>query len=254
MGDVEEGDPDFALDLLQLDLHLLAQLQVERSERLVEQQHRGAVDERTGERHALHLPPRELARLGVLPAGELDELERLRHAAADLVAGHLAALQPEGDVPLHVEVLEQGVALEHRVDVPRVGRDVIHRLALQVHAPLGRLLESGDHAQRGRLPAPGRPEQREELAAPDRQGEVVDRDGGAEALRHALEADRLLRRCRRRRLAARAVVPVVVWFAVMRPLFQSTHSPPHAAPAGAAARRPRQRSGTRSPASGSRSH
>ena len=67
MGDVEEGDPDLALDLLQLDLHLLAQLQVERAERLVEQQHRRAVDERAGERHALHLAARELARLRRAP-------------------------------------------------------------------------------------------------------------------------------------------------------------------------------------------
>ena len=84
----------------QLDLHLLAQLQVQRSKRLVEQQDRRAVDERPGERHALHLPPRELARLGVFPAGELDEVERFRHAAADLIGGHLASLQPERDVRL----------------------------------------------------------------------------------------------------------------------------------------------------------
>jgi hypothetical protein len=36
--DVDEGQPDLLLDLLELDLHRLAQLQVERAERLVEQQ------------------------------------------------------------------------------------------------------------------------------------------------------------------------------------------------------------------------
>ena len=36
---VDERDPDLALDALELDLHLLAQLEVERAERLVEQQH-----------------------------------------------------------------------------------------------------------------------------------------------------------------------------------------------------------------------
>ena len=39
VGDEHEGDADLALDLLQLDLHLPAQLEVERAERLVEQQH-----------------------------------------------------------------------------------------------------------------------------------------------------------------------------------------------------------------------
>ena len=53
--DVEERDPDLALDRLELHLHLLAQLEVERAERLVEQQHRGPVHERARERHALAL-------------------------------------------------------------------------------------------------------------------------------------------------------------------------------------------------------
>jgi hypothetical protein len=53
--DVEEGDPDLALDLFELDLHLAAQLEVERAERLVQQQHRGPVHQRAGERHALAL-------------------------------------------------------------------------------------------------------------------------------------------------------------------------------------------------------
>ena len=77
--------PDLALDPLQLDLHLLAQLQVERAERLVEQQHGRAVDERARERDALLLAAGELARPRLLAPAQLDELERLRHARADLV-------------------------------------------------------------------------------------------------------------------------------------------------------------------------
>ena len=60
---------DLSLDLLELDLHLLAQLQVERAERLVEQQERRQVDERAREGHPLSLPARELPRpgLGAIP-------------------------------------------------------------------------------------------------------------------------------------------------------------------------------------------
>ena len=53
--DVDEGDPELLLDPLQLDLQLLAQLQVERSERLVEQQRLRPVDDRARERDALAL-------------------------------------------------------------------------------------------------------------------------------------------------------------------------------------------------------
>ena len=38
VGDEDERDADLALDALELDLHRLAQLEVERGERLVEQQ------------------------------------------------------------------------------------------------------------------------------------------------------------------------------------------------------------------------
>ena len=51
---------------LQLELHLLAQLQVERAERLVEKQHLRLVDERARERDALLLAAGELARLPLL--------------------------------------------------------------------------------------------------------------------------------------------------------------------------------------------
>ena len=58
--DEHERDADLVLDRLQLDLHLLAQLQVERAERLVEQQHLRTVDQRPGEGDALPLAAAEL--------------------------------------------------------------------------------------------------------------------------------------------------------------------------------------------------
>ena len=73
MRDVDEGDPEVVLDRLQLELHLLAQLQVERAERLVEQQHLRPVDERPRERDPLLLAAGELARLARAEALETDE-------------------------------------------------------------------------------------------------------------------------------------------------------------------------------------
>ena len=64
---VDERDADLALDALELDLHLLAQLEVERAERLVEQQHARAVDDRAGERDALALAAGELRRACASP-------------------------------------------------------------------------------------------------------------------------------------------------------------------------------------------
>ncbi len=79
--DEDEGHADVLLERLQLDLEILAQAGVERPERLVQEQHPGPQHERARERDALLLAAGELVRLSPLEAGELHELEHLRHRA-----------------------------------------------------------------------------------------------------------------------------------------------------------------------------
>ena len=69
--------PRRLLQALQLFLHLLAQLQVERAERLVEQKHFRLVDEGAGERHALALAAGKLARPALAVTRQLDHGERV---------------------------------------------------------------------------------------------------------------------------------------------------------------------------------
>ena len=133
VGDEHERDADLALDRLQLDLHLLAELEVESAERLVEQQHRRPVDQRPGERDALALAAGELVRLA---ARRSRRAAPIASASADAPAalGLATRLHPQAvlDVLLHGHVREQRVVLEHRVDVAverrRVG-DVARRRA-----------------------------------------------------------------------------------------------------------------------------
>ena len=77
MGDEDERDPHLLLDLLELDLHLLAELEVEGAERLVEQQHLGPVDEGPGQGDALALTAGELVGLAVAERLEADAGEGL---------------------------------------------------------------------------------------------------------------------------------------------------------------------------------
>ena len=65
------------MDLRELDLEPLAELEVERAERLVEEQHGGPVHERARHGDALLLAARELAREPVAELLEADERERL---------------------------------------------------------------------------------------------------------------------------------------------------------------------------------
>ena len=67
---VDERDADLALDRLELDLHLLAELEVERAERLVEEQDLRAVHDRARERDALPLTAGQLGRLAVAESRE----------------------------------------------------------------------------------------------------------------------------------------------------------------------------------------
>ena len=78
---VDERRAELVLDPLQLELHLLAELHVERAERLVEQERRRTVDERARERDALLLAARELLRPAALEPSSVDDAEQLVRSA-----------------------------------------------------------------------------------------------------------------------------------------------------------------------------
>ncbi len=183
VGDVQEGDADLLLQGAELDLEVAAELGVERAERLVQQQHRRAQDERPRQRDALLLAARELVRASLLEPGQLHQLERLGHPLLALGLRHRLVLHPERDVLRDGQEREQGVALEHRVDVAAVGRPGADVDAVEQDLAVGRRLEARDHPQRGRLPAAARPEQREELAGLDLQRDAVDRGDVVKPLR-----------------------------------------------------------------------
>ena len=186
--------PTSSLQRGQVVLQLLAQLGVERAERLVEQQHRRLQDQRPGQRHALLLAARQLRRPPLLEPAEAHELDRPPDAALALGASEPVAVAPPpqavGDVVGDAEVREQRVRLEHRVDRPAV-RAACRRGRRRRGGccPLGRLLEAADHPQRRGLAAARRPEQREELTGLDHEVDVVDGDEIAELLAQRGELD-----------------------------------------------------------------
>ncbi len=77
---VDERRPELVLDALELELHLLAQLDVERAERLVEEQRGRPVDESARQRDALLLAAGELPRPAALEAFERDDAQQLADA------------------------------------------------------------------------------------------------------------------------------------------------------------------------------
>ena len=119
--DVDERDADVVLNALELELHLLAELQVEGAERLVQQEHRRLVDEGAGERDALLLASGKLARLPLLHPLQPDEPQDLVDLAGQRLSSDPAATQAEGDVLEDREMRKERVGLEDGVDVSLVG-------------------------------------------------------------------------------------------------------------------------------------
>ena len=77
MGDDDGGDAEPLLQLAQLHLHRLAQLGVERGERLVEQEELGRERQRAGDGDALALAAGELRHGPVGEAGQMHQLQQL---------------------------------------------------------------------------------------------------------------------------------------------------------------------------------
>ena len=165
--DEDEGDAALALDALELELHLTAELEVERAERLIEQEDVGAVDERAGDGDALLLAAGEAGDTALFEPGEADELEH----AADLLCGLLlvlaAQIGAEGDVLRDVQVREERIALEDGIDGALVGRQGDDILPLVENFAAGRRFKAADAAQQRGFAAAGGAEQRHELVLAD---------------------------------------------------------------------------------------
>ena len=171
---VEKRNIELALEALELELHLLAQLEIERTQRLVEQQDLGSVDQGASNGNALLLAAGQLIGFAALKAAELHQVEHLHHALANLVLGNLLHPQAVGDVVEDGHVRKQRVALEHGVHVALERLLIGHIGAGKQNLARRRLLKAGDHAQRRRLARAGRSQNRQELALLHIDGQVFD--------------------------------------------------------------------------------
>ncbi len=191
MRDEDKSDAGGLLDLFELGLHVLAQLEVQRGERLVQQQHLRTVHERAGDGHALLLSAGEAGDAALLKAGEGDELEHLVDLLLDLGPGYALFPQREGDVLKDVQMGEEGVALENGVDVALVGRHVLDVLAEEDDIALIGALKARDQAQRRGLAAAGGTQQRQKLVVIDIEIDIVQHDLPVEGFGHIFQLNDL---------------------------------------------------------------
>ena len=187
--DEDGGHVDDVMELAQPVAKLGADPGVEGSEGLVEEQYLRLGRECASEPHPLALAARELRRIAVAEALQLDEVQELVDALPDLGLRSFPHLEPERDVVPHGHVLEGRVVLEDESDVALLRRErggVL--LGQQDLARVGRL-QPGDDAQERGLAGSARAEERGQRAALDLERDVVDRDEVAEVLRDVADQD-----------------------------------------------------------------
>ena len=192
MGDVQKGDAQFLLHALQFQLHLLTQLQIQRAQGLVQQEHLRLVDQRAGDGDALLLATGKRLHGTLFVALHFHEAQHAVHALGDLRLGQFAQLEAEGDVVKDVQMGEKGVFLKDGVHAAAVRRHVGDVLVLKEDAALSGHLEAADNAQHGGLAAAGGAEQRDELTLADVKVDIVKHLRVAKTLGHAAKLNQTL--------------------------------------------------------------
>ncbi len=183
MRDVNERDVDVVLNALELQLHLLAELEIEGAERFVQEQHPRLVHESSSEGDSLLLAAGKLPRLALPHPLETDEAQDLVHLAGQCLTAHGPATEPERHVLEDRQVRKQGVRLEDGVHVALVGGQPAHFRVAEKDLSFSGLLEAADHPQRRRLAATRRAEQCIEAPVFDLEAETIDCDDVLEPLR-----------------------------------------------------------------------
>ena len=174
VGHEHGGDPELALHLADGAAQFLADLRVQGSEGLIEQQHFGLVRQRARHRHTLLLAAGELRRQPLIQPLERNQAQQLLAALPARFGAHVPHAQRELDVLRHRHMAEQRVVLEHQPHAALAGGDVRDVAAVQRDAAMVDAGQPGDGAQQGALAAAAGPEQHEKLPVTDVERDVVD--------------------------------------------------------------------------------
>ena len=164
VGNINKGNAQLFLQRLQLGLHLAAKLQIQRAQRLVQQQdvrreHHGPRDG-----HALALASGQAVRHAAFIPLQLHQAQHFFHPAANLRLGGFSDPQAIGDVGRYIHMRKEGVILKHGVYAAAFRRQRSHVAAVQPYAPAVRRFQPRDNSKRGRLSTAAGPQQREEFA------------------------------------------------------------------------------------------
>ena len=184
VGDQNKGDAQLTLQGQQFDLHVTAQLFVQRRHRFIQQQQLGLVDDGARQGHALLLAARHFIGAARAITGQAHGFQRPVNRAGDRRTRQPWPLlaQAIGDIVKHAQMRKQRIMLKHHVDRAAIGRQIVDPHPVQQHIARGWHLKPRQHPQGGGLAAPRRAEKRQKLAPADRQADIAGRHNLTEQL------------------------------------------------------------------------
>ena len=102
VGDVDEGNTEFLMHLLELQLHVLTHLQVQRCQGFVKQQHFRLVDDSARDGYTLLLTSGERVHITELVVAHAYGLQRLFDAFHDRVCVQFLQFQTKRHIIIHI--------------------------------------------------------------------------------------------------------------------------------------------------------
>src|SRR5690554_3742527 len=179
VGHIDDGYSDRLVYVLDFVLHLLAQVLVQRAQRLVHQDQVGIKDQGPHDRHALLLPAGKLCGPAVAQVAQLNHVEHPLYPFLNLRLRLLSNLQREGEVFGNRHVREERIVLKDHADAAAVWRHAVDAAPAQHDVATCCCFEAGQHHQAGGLAGSRGAQHRDEFALGDIEVQVFDDQGFA---------------------------------------------------------------------------
>ena len=147
MSNVDERDAEFLLETHQLVLHLLTELQVKCSERLIEEQYSRLIDYRSCHCDSLLLTARKLVYAPVFKAFEVYQFKSISNFFLYFSLRSVLYPKTECNILSHCHVREKRVILEHGIYRTLIRRKIRDILALKIYPAFVRLFKTGNYTE-----------------------------------------------------------------------------------------------------------
>ena len=168
----DKGDARSLLDLLELDLHILAQLEVKRAQRLIQKKNLRMVCQRTGNGDALLLATGQAIDIAVRKAIQIDHIQHVLHGRFDFLFTFAMDPHSKRHIVINIQMREQRILLENGVDLALVRWNIVDFLAIEKNIALVRMNEAADNPQGSGLSTSRRTKQGDKFASPDTEIEI----------------------------------------------------------------------------------